>query len=331
MDRFRESHSVGDAIRVDRQRHVITDVKLAGFVSGNGRRYTKEAFAAAIPLYESAVANLDHTTDGETKVGRRFGRIKNVRLADDGLRGDLHYNPEHRDAAAILWFAENDPTAIGLSHDVYVNKKRIDADGTVIVEAIQRVASVDIVADPATTGGLYEELNVDEPITPPTGDVAPMDSAEHLGLFIMAIVKDPNLDMSAKRKKLLAALKLMDDAPADTGPEFTDDDTDTAMESLRKLPYRAARWAARRIDADRVRESQTKRREALRQKCLAALPPETVTPVFLETLVVAPDEQVSRLIEDRRALTRTGPRTSVPTPAAPQTVEDLMSQLWGAK
>lgn len=337
MERIKESYPVNGSLRVDRERHLIRDVRLAGFESGNGRRYTREAYRGAVSLYEGARVNLDHARDGDTRVSRRFGRVVNARLADDGMRGDVRYNPRHPDAEMVLWFAENDPQALGLSHDVYVSK-RTDPDGTVVVESIRRVCSVDIVADPATTGGLFEELDLDEldPPPPANGGEAPMDSAEHLGRFILAIIKDPGLDMAAKRKKILAALKLMDgpapdDPPSgDAGPEFTDEDADAAMESLRRVRHRAARWAARRLDADRVREASLRRREELRERCLARLPDEAVTPVFLDSLLASPYDSVSRLIEDRRALVGGGrsPRTSVATPPARPSVKELVQRMW---
>ena len=217
----------------------IPGCKILGFKSRNNRTYTKEAIQAAVSKYEGVKVNLDHNTGTDPrKFSERFGRMVNVRFQPgQGLFGDLQYNPKHPLAEAFNWWIKNDPTAIGLSHNATAEVKNT-AEGGEIVTEIRDVDSVDLVADPATTRGLFESYNErnrtmnpeDEmpemappaPINSDMGD-APVDEAidegdnyaEHLGNAIMAIVNDAGLSAADKRKKILGALKLMDDEGAE--------------------------------------------------------------------------------------------------------------------
>ena len=56
-----------------------------------------------------------------------------------------------------MWDAEHAPQNVGMSHNVLARTSR-DGDETV-VEAITKVQSIDLVADPATTAGLFEQRN----------------------------------------------------------------------------------------------------------------------------------------------------------------------------
>jgi hypothetical protein len=86
-----------------------------------------------------------------------MGRLQNVAYRPgDGLFGDLHVNPQHAMAEQLFWDAENAPENVGLSHDISGKVGR--RGGKTVVEAISLVRSVDLVADPATTSGLFEEV-----------------------------------------------------------------------------------------------------------------------------------------------------------------------------
>jgi hypothetical protein len=70
------------------------------------------------------------------------------------LFGDLHFNPKHALAEQLLWDAEHAPENVGFSHNVLARTARHGEQ--TLVEAILQVQSVDLVADPATTRGLFE-------------------------------------------------------------------------------------------------------------------------------------------------------------------------------
>ncbi len=153
------STSRGHDLRVDRTTGVLRGVKLLGLTSRNGRRYRETALAEAIGLYEGAKVNVNHPK-GHPHAPRdyqeRLGVIRNVALRPGvGLFGNLHFNPKHLLAEQLAWDAQHVPENVGLSHNVEARTSR--AGDETIVEAIIRVQSVDLVADPATTQGLFEQ------------------------------------------------------------------------------------------------------------------------------------------------------------------------------
>jgi len=150
------TNSNGLSLRVDRGRSMILGVKVLGVESANGRRYLPQALLDARPLYENLPVNVDHTENGRRSYRDRIGRLINVRLEADGLYGDLLVNPRHPMAEQLFWDAENCPQNVGLSHDAQ-GKTRIE-NGTVVVERIESVRSVDLVAEPATTKSLFEDI-----------------------------------------------------------------------------------------------------------------------------------------------------------------------------
>jgi hypothetical protein len=150
-------------LRVDRTAGVIRGVKLLGLNSRNGRRYREDALSGAIGLYEGAKVNINHPK-GHPLSPRdyqdRLGVVRGVELrSGEGLFGDLHFNPKHSLSEQLVWDAEHAPQNVGMSHNVLARTKR-DGDETV-VEAITKVQSIDLVADPATTSGLYEQTEAD--------------------------------------------------------------------------------------------------------------------------------------------------------------------------
>jgi len=151
--------SRGLALRVDRATGVLRGVKLIGMESLNGRRYRPAALSAAVGLYEGAKVNVNHPKEGPLAprdYRDRLGVIRQVEFRpDEGLFGNLHFNPKHALAEQLAWDAENNPRNVGFSHNVLARLAR-EGEQTV-VEAITHVQSVDLVADPAATQGLFEE------------------------------------------------------------------------------------------------------------------------------------------------------------------------------
>jgi hypothetical protein len=126
--------------------------------SKNGRTYLPEALVEAAALYENAKVNVNHP-QGHPSAPRdyrdRLGEIRDVALQPgDGLFGDLHFNPKHPVAEQLVWDAMYAPQNVGFSHNVEARTARRGDE--IVVEAITRVQSVDLVADPATTRGLFE-------------------------------------------------------------------------------------------------------------------------------------------------------------------------------
>jgi hypothetical protein len=139
-------------------------VKVLGLESRNGRSYLPEALTQAAPLYEDAKVNVNHARGnpaGPRDYQDRIGTMRNVALRpNEGLFGDFHFNPKHALAEQLMWDAEHSPENVGFSHNVEARTAR--QGERVVVEAITRVQSVDLVADPATTRGLFESAETRE-------------------------------------------------------------------------------------------------------------------------------------------------------------------------
>lgn len=142
--------------RVDRAAGVLRGVKVIGHVSDNGRRYTPECLRAAARLYEGKSVRIDHPGDPDEQRSSDdvFGWLRDVRYTPAGIVADLHFLKTHPMASRICEAAERNHHLYGLSHNA---EGQVDViGGEDVVTAIQEVKSVDIVADPATTRGLFE-------------------------------------------------------------------------------------------------------------------------------------------------------------------------------
>jgi hypothetical protein len=159
LQEFVDSRS--ERLRVDRAAGIIRGVKLLGLASRNGRSYLEQALSDAVGLYEGAKVNINHPK-GHPLAPRdyqdRLGVVRGVEFRPgQGLFGDLHFNPKHALSEQLVWDAENAPQNVGLSHNVLARTTKSGAD--TVVEAITKVQSIDLVADPATTSGLYEHTS----------------------------------------------------------------------------------------------------------------------------------------------------------------------------
>lgn len=159
-DRF----SPSKACQVDKEQGVIRGIKIIGQVSENGRRYLSRALSEALPMYEGARVNVDHPPKGKENSPRsvmeRCGVLKNARIQEGEIYADLHYLKNHPASQVLAEAAERMPSVLGMSHNadgVCVNK-----NGELIVESIKCVRHVDIVADPASTRGLFESINMSQ-------------------------------------------------------------------------------------------------------------------------------------------------------------------------
>ncbi len=158
--------SRGVVLGLQRDEGLLTGVKLLGLVSRNGRTYRETALREAASLYEGVKVNVNHPKGGPQSprdYQDRIGAIRNVQYrAGEGLFGDLHFNPKHQLSEQLMWDAEHAPKQVGFSHNVLARTAR-SGEG-VVVEAITKVESVDLVADPATTQGLFEQATVELPM-----------------------------------------------------------------------------------------------------------------------------------------------------------------------
>lgn len=295
--------SRGVAVRVDRAAGVIRGVKILGLQSRNGRTYRPEALVEAVPLYENAKVNVNHPKGGPhtpRDYQDRLGVLRNVAARPaEGLFGDLHFNPKHAMAEQLIWDAEHSPENVGLSHNV---EARIGRSGDqVAVEAILRVESVDLVADPATTRGLFESAEGPRGTADPgpCGTVAPgcaasLDSHLAAGASTAATQADPIAELTfeslrQRRPDLVEAI----------GRETADE--------VARLRADVSRYEA----AEALRHKQARARQLLKEFQLPdpdraqGWAKVLVSPRFFQTLLESSDEEAMRqIVEDRAALAR---------------------------
>lgn len=263
---------------VDADAGIIRGVKALGRISANGRVYSERAMQDAVRLYDGVKVYLDHPTERESRerqgvrsVRDLVGELRQPRLAESGagVRGDLHLlDPSSTEGRKVLAVATRMPRAMGHSHRAWGPTSRQD-DGTDVVEGLERVASLDLVSDPATTRGLYESITDDEP--PEEDDVSKL-TLEQLKKDHPALVEQVLAE--AKDTERVATLE----------------------EELKRL----REWKADREAEDAARERNEHIDSAIKR---AKLPEAAVSEDFRATLVEAKDtDVVDRLVADRAKL-----------------------------
>lgn len=157
MARF-EERSVLTRDSVDADAGIIRGVKLLGYKSKNGRRYTNEAVKKAVPLYDGAKVYVNHPRRSDAGEDRPFqdwvGTVENPAERSDGIYGDIKLRKESTHYRGIIEAAKRFPKDVGFSH-VAEGDSSVVSD-TEIVESINEVFSVDLVTEPATTRGFFE-------------------------------------------------------------------------------------------------------------------------------------------------------------------------------
>jgi len=268
--------SRGLALRVDREAGIIRGVKILGIESQNGRSYLPQALATAVPLYEGAKVNVNHpkaAPGAPRDYQDRIGAIHGVTVrTGEGLFADLHFNPQHALAGQLAWDAEHAPENVGFSHNVLARTAR--RGDRVVVEGITKVQSVDLVADPATTRGLFEQRSA-----------GPHEERSAVGAAAVVWEELTVTDLRRQRPDLADAL---------------------AAELSREIVRLRAQLDDARV-ADAVAAKQALASRLLAEArlpdptCDAPWAREIVSEAFYEALLAAPDEPAMRRIVQERA------------------------------
>jgi len=283
-------------LRVDRAAGVIRGVKLLGLASRNGRRYRENALIEAIGLYEGAKVNVNHPK-GHALAPRdyqdRLGIVRGVQFRrGEGLFGDLHFNPRHALSEQLVWDAQHAPQNVGLSHNVLARTKQI-GDET-IVEAITKVQSIDVVADPATTNGLYEHASTE------TADCDSHSIAPNAGTNKFAFDALTLEHLRLHRPDLVREIEA-----------FRSEELQAVQQQLDESLSREATMQRRERVAQLLQEHN------LPLPSAGATDSQPVSSRFVETLMqAANDEEMQQLIEERLAIVRSAARWT--TDRAPQ-------------
>lgn len=190
--------------------HVLKGVKLCGNESQNGAVYGKRVFSEACHLYDNVPVYVDHNSSKRRLYTERLGHVRDARVCEDGLRGDLHLNPHHTLAESVRWDYEHG-SRVGLSHVAHCSYGK-GSDGREYVSRINKVHSVDLVDNPATTRTLKEEVQpvVAVPIAVPVEADKELqglrDQVKSLQKIVdeMKTLKDVEITQSQGREKELA-------------------------------------------------------------------------------------------------------------------------------
>jgi hypothetical protein len=158
-----EYTAIGGDSKIDTENRVLRDVVITAERSLNGRYYPKSTLRNAPALYEGKKVFANHSRgSGPRDVADVMGHLRNVRYREDNGTGklvaDFHYNEKHPLMERVLFAAKHQPNDYGFSHSAEGHTRR-NPDGSLTVERILSVNSVDLVSDPATTKGMFESRN----------------------------------------------------------------------------------------------------------------------------------------------------------------------------
>ncbi len=262
------SEGVGSSFKIDREACIVRGVKILGLESRNGRRYSPAAISAAKMIYEGVRVNLNHPKGSDAGKTRdyqdRLGIIRNVNEAADGLYADYHYNPKHVTTEQILWDIEHNPNSLGFSHVAKIREKKVN--GKNVVEAIESVKSVDLVTDPATTKGVFENIQEETEM-----DIASLTFEE----------------LSKARPDLIQ--ESLNQVEVREAAKAKDLELKTVKEQL-EVYQGKEKLAAKQANVDKLVTE-------------AKLPKEAQGPLFMEGLLNADsDEKIKALIAEQKAL-----------------------------
>lgn len=230
--------------RIDREAGIIRGVKLLGRVSKNGHRYSDKALRDAAKAYQNVTVNRNHPPNrnatAERLVEEPFGVIRDAKPvitgddATDGVYGDHHFPLKDSWTESYLEKVDRFPNTLGFSHNAVVTESV--HDGQVTFESVERARSVDLVANPATTRGIFESegsMNPDDPnYVAPTMEGEPAEPEEPetedsirdaLKQMVFAVFDDESCPIEEIRKKIAAILDLKEKLDGD-GDEDEDDE-----------------------------------------------------------------------------------------------------------
>lgn len=180
--------------KIDREKSIIHGVSILGAASKNKRQYTPAALTEARTFFESAPVYLEHK--GKKEVRDFAGEVRNLREEESRVKGDLHVA---KSAEWLFDLAERFPRQIGLSITA-IGKVRESAAGDIVEGFSGSRRSVDIVAEPATTKGLFEEIQEPEKEKKPMMDEEKDKKIAELEAQIASLKEEISKLMGEKEK-----------------------------------------------------------------------------------------------------------------------------------
>jgi len=147
---------------VDAEKGIAVGVKLLGLRSRNNRNYdTPGVRKTAIRHLSGSRVYINHpakATDNRD-YHDKFGVVsENVEYREGkGYFGTIYFNPQHAAASQFVWDITHAPKTMGMSVNASIESEKPVKGKDSDVNAIESIRSVDVVTNPATTDGIFEE------------------------------------------------------------------------------------------------------------------------------------------------------------------------------
>lgn len=292
---------VTQARQIDEDKGILYDLAVLGPESANGRDYPESTQRALLPLLEGRQAFADHHRKGDDpSVYHVLGVWRECRVESGKTRGNFHYFKSHPLAPRLVEAARRPELNNALGFSINARGRTRFEGGRQIVEGIEKVISVDCVAQPATVAGLYESrdnpmsnerktikqimealagkrpgyvkklremaeagvMSPDAPIeAPPEGDPPAADHKQAIRDAMKAMIDDDSLSEGDLLKKLKALLKVI------SGGGSGGDDTPADTEESRKLKAENGQLLAEKL----VRKAAAAAKVAVSEKLVESL------------------------------------------------------------
>ena len=297
--------------RVSVRKNVIEGVHLVGFQAKNRiapdkspYTYKESALKAAVPLYDNVDIYLSHGKgNDERPIESKIGYVTKPRFKEGaGVVGDLVLNEGHQHFAAMMWWAQNKPENLGMSH---VATNLYNSKENAVVE-VRKVHSVDIVSSPSTTNGLFKEGVVEDKVEERRLELI-IEAALNLIYEVQWPLQGNKLPMADRALKVLPVVK---DLVVELNKIITPS-TDTTKESdmeLKDLTIDELKAKRSDLTAIIAKEAvithvatETKIAESIKD-IPVELKTELFTTLVREAVVAGDDKKLADLIADRKSL-----------------------------
>lgn len=159
FEKILEAVSLSKKHKVDKDGKV-KGVHLLGLKSQNKYEYAFEAIKEVHTEYVGLDIYLNHDLEkpAERDIKDKVGFIEATSVREGvGMEGDIQLNTEHPYFGAVKWWIEHNPKKMGFSH---VAEAMMDKSTRTMIK-IRKPKSVDLVANAATTSGIFAESLVE--------------------------------------------------------------------------------------------------------------------------------------------------------------------------
>ena len=313
-----------DEEKIDRESGIIKDVIILSGTSLNKRTYPSNVLKESVVLFEGIRVFMDHPESDTTSrsVKDLVGQFKDVYYdgADNKVKGNFYVLKSFQEW--MFSIAESMPDIAGMSINGAGSVKKTQTGE--IVEKLVSMKSVDLVVQPATTKGLFEEKK-EEKKEQNKGDVDDMVDvnitlemlkAEHNDVLkqyekeVMEGIEISELrenyaasqkTISELKEKYDASKKTITDLTAEAG-EKSDADA-KAYEAKEKELNETVTTLKLKVEEFEIKEKLAQKKELVERLITeAGLPEKAVSPLLKELLLVVESEEKMRaILEDRKA------------------------------